>query len=132
MVTIEEQPAGEVYRDWVDSELSEGYLPDAIDALDTEAMKSHMVSVLSKSTLCPLGCRVNDTGDDCRDYILYHPSALLRPTVTETLADGFLSPQPAGPEINIFCNTSTQHEVVLMRARSGDLLTRVVAVRSCH
>ena len=36
-----------------------------------------MLEVLKKSTLCPLGCRVNDTGDDCRDYVLYHPAGPL-------------------------------------------------------
>eukprot|EP00927_Polykrikos_kofoidii_P058812 TRINITY_DN5359_c0_g2_i1.p1 TRINITY_DN5359_c0_g2~~TRINITY_DN5359_c0_g2_i1.p1 ORF type:complete len:1237 (+),score=127.96 TRINITY_DN5359_c0_g2_i1:32-3742(+) len=116
-----EHPAGSLYRTWCNEHIQENIMPAPKVA---DGPNSFDATILKNSTLCPLGIPVANEGDDSFDYRMLHPSGIYY----NTGHDG--KPVRDGAHLKTFAGVvAGQTEVVLFKARRGDLLHRITKMR---
>eukprot|EP00927_Polykrikos_kofoidii_P045979 TRINITY_DN40142_c0_g1_i1.p1 TRINITY_DN40142_c0_g1~~TRINITY_DN40142_c0_g1_i1.p1 ORF type:complete len:1169 (+),score=128.70 TRINITY_DN40142_c0_g1_i1:98-3604(+) len=107
-----EHSAGSLYHAWCEDFIEDSRVPPPKVA---EGLDSFESSVLSASSLCPLGVEVASEGDSAFDYRILHPSGLYKFTSIDT-GDGKEAYMKA------FASVKVGQNVVLLKARKRDLV----------
>eukprot|EP00929_Paragymnodinium_shiwhaense_P024960 TRINITY_DN15212_c0_g2_i1.p1 TRINITY_DN15212_c0_g2~~TRINITY_DN15212_c0_g2_i1.p1 ORF type:complete len:1213 (-),score=242.25 TRINITY_DN15212_c0_g2_i1:277-3915(-) len=111
--------AGNLYHKWCEEQIQENLMPPPEPASET----GFSAAVLKASTLCPIGIPVAREGDDAFDYRMLHPSGIYFFEDGEDKAAG-------SAYLKAFAAVEAQQsELVLMKARRGDLLGRLAKMK---
>eukprot|EP00929_Paragymnodinium_shiwhaense_P024959 TRINITY_DN15212_c0_g1_i1.p1 TRINITY_DN15212_c0_g1~~TRINITY_DN15212_c0_g1_i1.p1 ORF type:complete len:1258 (-),score=262.90 TRINITY_DN15212_c0_g1_i1:207-3734(-) len=114
-----EHYAGNLYHQWCEEQIQENLMPKPEPASET----GFSAAVLKASTLCPIGVPVAREGDDAFDYRMLHPSGIY------TFEDGE-NREAGSAYLKAFAAVeANQSELVLMKARRGDLLGRIAKMK---